>query len=132
MLSLKYGGKNYVRFTRDELLAAGVPEPDIQAAESKVRETEISAECRRRIYAAASSETQMNMATATAVISAKTASARSQAEKDTLDGVEAALGWVAAMRANVATLAADPQADHTADAAWPAIPAIASAVAAQF
>lgn len=113
-------------------LELGYPEAAVDAAEAQARATLISAECRRRIYSLASAETQMNMAAASAVISAKTASSRTDQEKAVLAGLEAAIGWVAAMRANVATLAADPGLDFTADANWPAAPAEAVAVADQF
>jgi hypothetical protein len=131
-IDFTHEGRTYDGWTVEQALAAGIPPAIIDAALAAQRRSLIKAECRRRIYAAASAETQMNMAAATAVISAKTASNRSQAEQDTLAGVQDALAWVAAMRANVATLAADPQADFTADAAWPDIPATAAAVAQQF
>lgn len=103
-----------------EIAAAnGVPAEVIAAALAEVRAHAVSAECRRRIYAEASAEAQMNMATAAAVIGAKTASQRSAAETAILAGIGAALQWVAGMRAAVATLAADPASDYRADAAWP-------------
>ncbi|WP_341204783.1 hypothetical protein [uncultured Sulfitobacter sp.] len=82
----------------------------------------IKAECRRRIYAAASAETQMNMATAAAVVSAKTASNRSAEESAMLTGLGQAIDWVAAMRARVAELAADADLDFRADESWPDLP----------
>lgn len=84
-----------------------------------LRAAAVSAECRRRIYAEASTEAQINMATAAAVIGAKAISSRSAAERAVLDGVNAALAWVAQMRATYAALAADPAADYLADTAWP-------------
>lgn len=131
-LTITHAGRTFIDWEKADLLAAGVPQVEIDAALNEQRLKRIKDECRRRIYASASAETQMNMATANSVIAAKTASSRSQAEQDTLAGVEAALGWVAAMRATIATLAADPQADFTDDAAWPDIPPAAAAVAAQF
>lgn len=131
-LTFQHEGLNYAGVTSEEALAAGVPVAIVEAEVNRVRTGAISAECRKRIYAVASAETQMNMAAASAVISSKAASARSEAEKAVLDGLEAAIGWVAAMRANVAMLAADPDKDFTADANWPAAPAEAEAIAHQF
>lgn len=132
MLTLKHNGKSYVNWEVDDLRAAGVPEAEIQAAEMKVRAGAISAECRRRIYAVASAESQMNMAAAVGVISSKAASARTDDEKAILAGAEAAIGWVAAMRAAVAALAAEGDADFTADAAWPDVPPEALAMIQHF
>ena len=107
---------------REGALALGYPEDVIAAAEAGVRVSAIKAECRRRIYAAASAETQMKMATAGALISSKTASARSDDEKKVLAGIEASLAWVAEMRGNVATLAADPALNIADDGNWPECP----------
>jgi len=132
IFDFEHAGRIYLAWTVEEALAAGVPQAVIDAELSKRRRTDISAECRRRIYAVASSEAQMNMAAATAVISGKTASARTDTEQAVLAGAEAAIGWVAAMRANIATLAADPATDFTADAAWPDIPPEARAMIENF
>ena len=131
-LHVMEGNRETFDITREGALEMGYSEAAVDAAEAQARATLISAECRRRIYSLASAETQMNMAAASAVISAKTASSRTDQEKAVLAGLEAAIGWVAAMRANVATLAADPGLDFTADANWPAAPAEAVAVADQF
>lgn len=111
--------------------------PELSASERqesalKERASQISAECRRRIYAVASNEAQMNMAAASALISSKTSSARSEEEKAVLAGLEAALGWVNAMRANVQTLANDPAANFMDNGQWPAPPDIATTIIAQF
>jgi hypothetical protein len=108
--------------TRDEAVAMGVPESAIVQAEASERKRSAKAECRRRIYGAASAETQMNMATAAAVISAKEASARTEDEASILSGLDDAIGWVAQMRARVTELADDPTLDIGDDANWPPLP----------
>ena len=120
----------------DLVQVSGQPETEVKnawgAAMLNGRTSAIKAECRRRIYAAASAETQMNMATAGAFISSKTASARSEEEKAVLTGIEASLAWVAQMRENVATLAAAPELDISDDANWPECPDAALAVVGMF
>ena len=122
MLTLKYNGKTFANWSEDELRKAGVPEAEIQSAKAEVRAKAVSAECRRRIYAAASAEAQMNMATAAAVVSGKAEADRTDDENTVLDGVRLAVAWVADMRSAFAALAADPDADFLNDAAWPALP----------
>ena len=129
---ITHEGRTTLAVDREGALALGYPEAAVDAAEAAVHAKLIGNECRRRIYAVASAETQMNMAAASAVISAKTATTRSDEEKAVLAGLEAAIGWVAAMRGNVATLAADSTKDFTADENWPEVPAAAAAVAHQF
>ena len=116
----------------DEAEELGFAPGEIAAAVAERRETDVSAECRRRIYRVASAEAQMNMANTVAVISGKAASSRTEGEKTILSGAEAAIGWVAAMRAAVATLTADADADFTADAAWPDVPPEALAMIQNF
>lgn len=128
----QHDGKIFLSITAEDLLAQGVASEEVAQAVATLRAKEISAECRRRIYAVASQEAQMNMAAALGVISSKTASARTDDEKAILAGAEAAIGWVAAMRAAVATLAADADADFTADAAWPDVPPEALAMIQHF
>lgn len=96
------------------------------------RLTAIKDECRRRIYTVASAETQMNMTAAAAMISAKPADERTAADLAVLAGQAASLQWVAAMRANVAALFAEPEADIATDASWPACPPEALALVNQF
>ncbi len=122
-ISIRHDGKDYINFEVTQLLEEGIPQAAIDGYHTGLRVGEIKAECRRRIYSAASAETQMNMAAAAAVVSGKTASARTDAEKTVLAGAEQALGWVNAMRANIATLAADPDLDITDNANWPDCPA---------
>lgn len=121
-----YGGwvadQTYVRFSEEGLADRGVPQVAIDAARDGDRAAAVSLECRRRIYSAASAEAQMNMAAAVAVISSKDASARTDGENAILAGAEAAIGWVAEMRAAAAALAADAGADFMADAVWPEVP----------
>ena len=79
-------------------------------------------ECRRRIMAVANETTQINV---TAAASAGLLTA------DQMTAWRAALGWVAAMRANWRTLA-QSGADLSEDANWPALPAGVAELAAAF
>lgn len=132
MFDISHNGRTTLDTTRPEAEALGYPEAVIAQAEATARGALIAAECRRRIYAVASAETQMNMASAASLISAKTASQRSEQEAGVLVGLEAALGWVQAMRAKVAEMSADPDAEIYSDESWPDAPAEAVAVASQF
>lgn len=132
LFDIQHDGRTTLAVDRDGAIELGYPPEVIDAAEVAAFAKRIGAECRRRIYSVASAETQMNMAAASALISSKTASSRTDQEKAVLAGLEAAIGWVSAMRANVATLAADPSKDFTADEHWPEVPAAAAAVADQF
>jgi len=118
--------------TRSQALEMGIPEEAIYAAEVELKTTAAKAECRRRIYAAASAETQMNMATAAAVISAKEASARTEDEASILSGLDDAIGWVAQMRGRVSELTGDATLDFQDDANWPPLPDGARDVVAKF
>lgn len=131
-ISITHNGIGYTEATPAELAARGVPQAIIDQALAAVRRDLIKAECSRRIFAVASAPTQQNMAAAAAVIAGKAVATRTDQEKAVLAGLEAALGWVQAMRGAVATLAADASADFRADAAWPACPAPVAALAAQF
>lgn len=122
MLTVTHNHRIYSAEDAAKLIEMGVPQGAINAEIEAIRAKHVSAECRRRIYAIASVEAQMNMTAAVGVISSKAASSRTDDEKAILTGAEAAIGWVAAMRAAVATLAADPDADFKADAAWPEVP----------
>ncbi len=129
---ITHEGRTTLAVDRAGAEALGYPEAAIAAAESVANNAVISAECRLRIYAVASQETQMNWAAKVAVISAKTAASRTNDEAAILAGLENAIGWVEAMRANIATLAADPEIDISDDANWPDIPADVAALVAQF
>ena len=122
MISFEYNGRRYEQWSQDDALQAGVPKEVVNAAMAKDRSLAVSVECRRRIYAAASAEAQMNISASVAVISCKAASARTDDEKATLAGATSMNEWVAAMRAACATLSQDSDADFTADAAWPEVP----------
>lgn len=122
MISFDFEGRRYEGWTEEDARRAGVPVDVIASAKLDVRRRLVSAECRRRIYAAASAEAQMNMATAAAITSAKAEADRTDDDKTVLDGVHLALAWVADMRAAFEALAADPDADFKNDAAWPALP----------
>lgn len=132
MLTLKYNGTTYAKMTVEQLREHGVPETEIDGALYAARLASLSAECRRRIYAVATAETQMNMASAASLISAKTAAQRTDDEAGVLVGLQTALDWVQAMRGAVVVLAENPDADHMNDASWPDAPAAAVAVAGQF
>jgi len=129
---ISHDGRTTLSTNREDAEALGYPETVIASAEAEVRATAIKSECRRRIYAAASAETQMNMATAAAVVSAKTASNRSAEESAMLVGLGQAIDWVAAMRGRVLELAADSDLDFHADESWPELPDGARDVVAMF
>lgn len=92
----------------------------------------VKAECRRRIYAVASAEAQMNVSTAGIVYAAKAAADRSAEEGMVIAGAAAGIGWVAAMKAAIPALVANPNTDYTADESWPQCPPEAAAVYGQF
>eukprot|EP00919_Chromeraceae_sp_WS-2016_P074753 GHVR01176898.1.p3 GENE.GHVR01176898.1~~GHVR01176898.1.p3 ORF type:complete len:134 (-),score=29.05 GHVR01176898.1:166-567(-) len=121
-LNLEFEGRKTYNVTPEDARGLGYPEEVIAAAVSEVRVSDVKSECRRRIYAAASAETQMNMATAAAVISAKEASARTEDEASILSGLDDAIGWVASMRGRVSELAVDAALDIADDANWPPLP----------
>lgn len=125
-------GRKTFAIDRAGALALGYPEALVDTCEAKAKVAVIGRECRRRIYSMASVETQMNMAAASAIISSKTSNSRTDEEKAVLAGLEAAIGWVGAMRAAVKTLAVDPAKDFTADEHWPGVPPAAAAVVDQF
>jgi len=125
---INHNGRTTLSTDRETAEALGYPDDVITVAESGARAELIKAECRRRIYAEASAETQMNMATAGAFISSKTASARTEKEKTVLTGIETSLSWVAEMRANIAKLVSDSDLDIYDDVNWPECPQAALAV----
>jgi hypothetical protein len=129
---ISHEGRTTLSTTREDAEALGYPDQVIADAEGGVRKEAAKAECRRRIYGAASAETQMNMATAAAVISAKEASARNEDEASILSGLDDAIGWVAQMRARVTELADDAALDIGDDANWPPLPDGARDVVAKF
>ncbi|NHM19507.1 hypothetical protein [Tritonibacter mobilis] len=106
----------------EEAREARIGEDKLGPVVREQRKAAISAECRRRIYAAASAEAQMNMATSAAIISGKAEADRSEDEVTVLDGVRLALDWVVSMRAAFESMSKDPDADYLADAAWPVLP----------
>lgn len=129
MLSVEHNGRILSAETTAELVAMGAPQASVDAEVASKRAKD---ECRRRIYQVASAESQMNMATAAAVISGKAVSARTDNEKAILAGAEAALSWVAAMRNAVAGFASDPELDVLSDSNWPVVPAAVTAIVSQF
>jgi hypothetical protein len=129
---ITHEGRTTLSVDRAGAEALGYPEEVIVEAERGVRKKSVKGECRRRIYAAASAETQMNMATAAAVISAKEASARTEGETSILSGLDDAIGWVAQMRGRVMELTDDATLDIHDDANWPPLPDGARDVVAKF
>jgi len=129
---ISHEGRTTLSTTREDAEALGYPDQVIADAEGGVRKEAAKAECRRRIYGAASAETQMNMANSAAVISAKEASARTEDEASILSGLDDAIGWVAQMRARVTELADDAALDIGDDANWPPLPDGARDVVAKF
>ena len=132
MFDISHEGRTTLSVDREGAEDLGYPEEVIAAAEAGVRKNAVKAACRRRIYAAASAETQMNMATAAAVISAKEANARTEDETSILSGLDDAIGWVAQMRGRVSELADDATLDIADDANWPPLPDGARNVVAKF
>lgn len=128
----EYNNQTFLNAEPSELLEAGVPQAEIDKALADVRLKAAKDECRRRIYTVASSETQMNMATAASVISSKTASTRSAEETAILTGVGDSLHWVVAMKQAAADIASDQAKDISDDANWPDCPANVLAVVEQF
>lgn len=83
----------------------------------------VRAECAMRIFAVADQAAQMNLASAAAV---------GLLDADQIATYKAGLSWVAAMRTACGAAIADPDLDHTADAAWPAVPAGVAELARAF
>lgn len=83
----------------------------------------VKEECRNRIYAVADETAQMNLAAAaaTGLLSA-----------EDLATFKSSLAWVAAMRANVATLVGADDEDYSDDAKWPAVPAGVAELGAKY
>lgn len=98
--------------------------PDIASATARH-------ECARRISAALSTAGQLNMLAWAALVGAKTASARSDAEKADLLAYGEAVTWIEAMRATWPEIAAEG-GDPFDDAAWPPLPPAAADLAARF
>ena len=73
----------------------------------------VKTECQRRIYLIASPNTQMNIASSSAV------GALSAADTTTF---KSALAWVAAMRSAAQSLIANMDTDYASDLKWPVLP----------
>jgi hypothetical protein len=121
-----------INATIDDARAAGASEADIAEAVTAERRESARAECRRRIYAVASAETQLNMTSFVTAIGLKPASSRTEEEKAAASAFVVALGWIESMRAAVATIAGDAALDMSAPASWPACPAEVLALANRF
>lgn len=129
---IEHAGRVYAGLSVFDLLEAGVPQAAIDAALLGARAQAAKVECRRRIYAVASAETQLNMASAATAVSLKTASARTDREKALAEVFVAALDWVAAMRAAVDGVVGDASRAIDDDAAWPECPDAVRTLAASF
>lgn len=131
-LSFTLNGRRHENFTFEEIEALDITDEEKKSAITQGRKPKVSAECRRRIYEKASAETQMNMATAAALISAKAEGDRSAEETEILSGLNDAIGWVGDMRAAYQSISADPEADVYDDASWPPFPDGARDLVAKF
>jgi len=131
-LSVTNAGKTLHGVTADQARVAGFPEASINIALVDARRKAVNVECRRRIYAIASAETQLNLTAATARIAATAHEDRTADDLLTLAGASAAIGWVETMRRQVSLLAEDPGAVFRDDAAWPDLPAEAQAAIDHF
>lgn len=83
----------------------------------------IKAECSQRIFLVANGNAQMNMASFAAA---------GMFNAEQMKAYASGLQWVAAMRAKCATLIAAADPAFSNDTSWPACPAAAAALAAQF
>ncbi|UOA24064.1 hypothetical protein DSM110277_02500 [Sulfitobacter pontiacus] len=131
-ITFVHNGRLHQNFTLDNARDLGLTEEELAAALAEGRKPKVRAECRRRIYGKASAETQMNMATAAALISAKAEDDRSAEETEVLSGLNDAIGWVTDMRAAYQSISADPEADIYDDASWPPFPDGARDLVAKF
>ncbi|KEP69658.1 hypothetical protein DL1_03335 [Thioclava dalianensis] len=132
LINIKRDSATIYNVDSDNALGLGFSADEIANGLSVARSAEAKAECRRRIYAVASAEAQMNISASVAVISGKAASARSEDEKATLAGATSMTEWIAAMRATCADLSQAGEADFRADAAWPEVPEDVVTLVARF
>jgi hypothetical protein len=93
-------------------------------------EDQAKAECARRINAAASLATQLNLNAYVSVLNAK--ATLTTAEQADLAAFGQAVGWIAAMRAKWKQLYTAGDVDFRDDGKWPALPEAAAALAARF
>lgn len=112
------------------VFADGVFSPPAPPQPSPPTEAEARAECARRIFAAASANTQNNLNAYINVLNAK--GALTNPEKADVAAFGEAFLWIAAMRSTWKQLLAAGDADFRNDAKWPPLPAAAAALAARF
>lgn len=93
-------------------------------------EAEAKAECARRINAAASLATQLNLNAYLNVLNSK--AKLSTDEQADLAAFAQAVGWIGAMRNRWKSLHAAGDVNFRQDAKWPALPAAAEALAGRF
>lgn len=98
------------------------PAAKVQAEQDAKALEAVKLECQRRIFAVASRNTQINLA------SASSAGLLNEAQQGAW---VAALGWVVAMRAACPVLA-ESRADFTDDTVWPQLPEGVAELTAQF
>lgn len=96
---------------------------DKTAEAANTRAALVKAACKRRIYAVASAEAQMNM------IGAQAAGDFGTAQHEVC---AAWVRWVADMRAACAAILSDTEADYTADVSWPDCPPEVAMLAVTF
>lgn len=132
MFDLEHDGRRSIGVTRDEAINLGYPLEVVNAAAMAALAVVVGLECKRRIYAIATAETQMNMASYASMISAKDKAARTAADAAFLAGFTAALSWVQAMRDAASAIVASPPDDVLDGGGWPDVPPEVLAVAAQF
>lgn len=130
LFDIEHNGRRSMGVTREQALGLGYPVAVVDQFEARALAMVVGAECKRRIYAVASAETQMNMASYASIISAKPQGDRTDADEAFLVGFSAALTWVQAMRDAVPVIVADGV--DPASAEWPEIPPEALAVAQRF
>ena len=116
----KFDAKKLTDAVQAETVAAA--RDDIHAA--------AKAECARRIFAAASANTQNNLNAYFALLGSKPT--LSSAEQADVAAFAQALGWIGAMRAKWVALADAGDTAFADDAKWPALPTAVAALAARF
>jgi hypothetical protein len=110
---------------RAVLAPYGIPGPDGPPSHDEAR-----AECARRIGLYASTATQLNLVAYVAALAVKTT--KTSAETADLTAFAEGVAWIGAMRARWKQLVDDETPTWREDAAWPACPPAAIALAARF
>lgn len=119
---------------------AHLTEAEVAGRLAAIRAKGIKAECRARILAVVPETAQMNIAQAVTTYTAERLRGATEAGAEAAAGLSdadfstarAGRQWIAEMQAACRAMARDPGTDHTADAAWPAIPDGVAALVARF